>query len=420
MPKLAYIRFQPWLEAASDDGNAWERDVNHLHIDRLPQIFWNSGEGWPEANYWALKKVSDDGVDLETVKSLMKHLFAYSEFLEKIKLDWRHFPIRMEDRVLVRFRGHLIKQIKSGNLRSSTASARIHAVIQFYRHADELDLIAPEYPMWRDKNVAIPFFDAAGFKRTLTRASTSLAIKNRTHLGTKLEDGLQPLSEQHMRELLTFTLREASEELHLLLTTGFFVGARFETITTIRIENLEAALPDPYIKGFHQLNAGPGTGIQTKFDVQGRLLLPDFLLAELLRYAYSTQRLKREARASPSDRSLLFLTSRGNRYGSNSVSRLMTDLRRDASRAGLKFMSRFKFHETRATYGTWLMKIMLGITSVPTAIEFVKSAMFHKHESTTFGYVKFIESSKGKEQAAAAFSEAFSGLTVRNWDDFHA
>lgn len=98
----------------------------------------------------------------------------------------------------------------------------------------------------------------------------------------------------------------------------------------------------------------------------------------------------------------------------------MTDLRRDASRAGLKFMSRFKFHETRATYGTWLMKIMLGITSVPTAIEFVKSAMFHKHESTTFGYVKFIESSKGKEQAAAAFSEAFSGLTVRNWDDFHA
>jgi integrase len=417
---LSYIRFQPWHEAAADDGVAWERDANHPDIDRLPQIFWRSREGWAEANYWALTKVSDDGVDLETVKSLMKHLHAYSEFLEDSKLDWRHFPIRMEDRVLVRFRGHLIKQIESGSLKSSTASARIRAVIQFYKHANDQNFITPEYPMWRDKTVVIPFFDVTGFRRTLARASTSLAIANRTRLGTKLEDGLQPLSEQHMSELLGFTLHEASEELHLLLTTGFFVGARLETITTIRIENLEAALPDPFIKGFHQLNAGPGTGIQTKFDVQGQLLLPDFLLAELLRYAYSTPRLKREARAAPRDRSLIFLTSRGSRYSSNSVSRLMTELRRDASRAGLKFMSRFKFHETRATYGTWLMKIMLGITSVPTAIEFVKNAMFHKHESTTLGYVKFIESSQGKQQAAAAFSEAFSGLTTRNWDDFHA
>ncbi|MCY1428251.1 hypothetical protein D9M71_441280 [compost metagenome] len=67
-----------------------------------------------------------------------------------------------------------------------------------------------------------------------------------------------------------------------------------------------------------------------------------------------------------------------------------------------------------------MMKLSLGVTSTGAAIEFVKSAMHHKHESTTFRYVKFLESTKGKQEAAKAFNEAFTGLERRNWDDFQA
>ena len=46
--------------------------------------------------------------------------------------------------------------------------------------------------------------------------------------------------------------------------------------------------------------------------------------------------------------------------------------------------------------------------------------MLHKHEATTLRYIRFLEVTKGKQEAAAAFAEAFTGLRNRNWNDFDA
>lgn len=387
-------------------------------FDSLPQIFWKEGSGWDEVNQWALSKLVDFNIKVKTVDSLMKHMHAYAVFLESRGLDWRHFPIKASERALVRFRGHLMNQIKDGSLASSTARSRMNAVVQFYRHAQEHEFIQPAGPLWRDRQVVIPYYDAAGFKRALVRASTDLSISSQVAPGVRLEDGLLPLNEEHMTQLLQYTARHQSTELHLMLSVGFFTGARLETITTLRIENLEESLPHPLLKGFWELRVGPGTGVATKFDVQGALLVPDFILFAIKDYAFSTVRLKRETRASEKDRSLVFLTVRGGQY-TNAVSSLMTVLRRDCVGAGLMFMSRFKFHETRATYGTWLMKLALGVMKTGEAIELVKSAMLHKHEAATFRYVKFLEDCKGKQEISAEFNRVFTGLVERNWDDFH-
>lgn len=420
MARLEYIDFKPWREAVRGSVVTWERDKLAREFNLLPQIFWGNGEDWAEANHWSLVKLAEERADQATVKALMKHLHAYASFLEEKGLDWRQFPIRVSERAIVQFRGALKRQIDDGSLASSTARSRMNAVIQFYRHAEAHDFVEPDTPMWRERSVVMPFYDAAGFKRTMTRVGTDLSIPNRKRPGVRLEDGLLPLSEEHMVRLLQYTEKHESRELHLLLTTGFFVGARLETITTLRIENLEQAYPDPTTRGFHLLRVGPGTGVATKFDVEGALLVPDFLLVALKKHAYSTSRLKREALANNGDQSLVFLTVRGRQYSGNSVSRLMTDLRRNCARAGLSFMLKFKFHETRATYGTWLMKLALSVTTVGAAIEFVKNAMFHKYESTTFRYVKFLENNRGKQEAAEAFSRAFTGLNSRSWDDFDA
>lgn len=419
MANLEYIDFKPFREVIEGNSLTWELDKLSRAIFRLPQLFWENGAGWAEANYWALDKATDFRTDIETVKALMKHLYAYAGFLEEHMLDWRHFPMRIADRAIVRFRGHLIEQIDQGSLASSTARARMAAVIQFYRHADAHNFVNHESPMWIDRSVVIRYFDSVGFKRGVDRVTSDLAIPNRSRPGIRLEDGLTPLRTEHMEQLLRFTSDDELEELHLMLLVGFFTGARIETITTLGIQNLEQAMPDSFMKGFFLLRVGPGTGVATKFDVEGNLLVPDFLLASLKAYAYSPRRLLRESKASKPHRSTLFLTKYSAPYNQGSIGRLMTNLRRSALNAGLKFMERFKFHQSRATYGTWLMQLALSVTSEANAIELVKGAMLHKHESTTFTYVRFIGVSKGKAEAAEAFTKAFTGLSCRDWNAIH-
>lgn len=410
MANLEYVDFRPSREVLVGEGLSWEHDRLSPRIQRLPQIFWSSGESWVEANLWALDKLTSHGCNIETARSLMKHLQSYACFLEKEALDWRHFPIRKSERAVVRFRGYLLHQIQMGSLASSTARSRMNAVIQFYRFAASQDFISPTTPMWRERTVVVRYHDPHGFRRALTRMSTDLNIPNRVAPGIRLEDGLFPLSSAHMTELLDFTARSAPEELHLMLTLGFFTGARLHTISTLTIESIEQARPDPYINNIFLIMVGPGTKVETKFDVKGELLIPKILLDKLKQYAYSARRLKREIKSKEPSKSILFLTSRGMPYKNSAIGVLMTDLRKKANIANLKFMRNFKFHQTRATYGTWLMKLSLEVTTPSAAIAFVKSAMLHKHESTTFKYVRFIESTKGKEEAAKAFYEAFTGF----------
>jgi hypothetical protein len=146
MASLEYIDFNPWHDLVVDGQLAWQPDKLAHGISHLPQIFWDSGEGWAEANHWALEKVTNHRVHLDTAEGLMKHLHAFACYLEK------------------------------------------HNV---------------------------------GFKRSLTRFSTDLAIPTRRVVGVRVEDGLLPLSDVHMTELLKFTVDQETTEFHLMLAMGF-------------------------------------------------------------------------------------------------------------------------------------------------------------------------------------------------------
>lgn len=422
MARLESINYVSHRAVVAEREVNWVRDPAVRPLSGLPQIFWKDGAPWAEVNHWAYDKALTLDIKLNTVQSLMSHLHKYASWLEKKQIDWRHFPTRKSDRVLVRYRGVLIDARDSGDLSPSTATARMRAVIQFYRHCAVHNFISREAPKWREQPVVISYFDSVGFERTLLRLSTDLSIPNRARTGFKLEDGLLPITSAHMTELLRFTSENVSEELHLMLTVGFFTGARLGTISSLRIENLENAVPDSSIPGISTIAVGPGTGVATKFGVSGHLLVPDFLLAEIKRYAYSSRRLNREQRAAKENKSLLFLTRFGNPYSSpnelsgSAITRMMTDLRRTAVNAGLKFVQTFHFHQTRATYGTWLMSIALENVGQRAAIEFVKHAMLHKEEASTMRYITFLEHTKAKIEMGNAFTQAFGGLFTRFGD----
>ena len=422
MAKLEYIRFTPMREAVVDGEVQWQLDKLATPIEALPQVFWADGEPWCEANHWALTKAkATRGGDIKTVDSLMKHLTAYASWLEDGTLDWRHFPMRKDDRAIVQFRKELIRQRdKLGLLMPSTATSRMAAVIQFYRHAQAYGLVERHSPMWEDRRVLVRFYDNVGFERAMLKLTSELAIPNRKRAGQVLEDGHTPLQQEHAVQLLQFTEKAGLLELHYMLSLGVLSGARLETVATLGVRNVEDAMPDGTMPGFSRIRVGPGTGVDTKFDVSGDLLVPTFLVDALQGYAYSMQRLRRQALASAENRGRLFLTVRGNPYEPQSFNRLMTDLRRRALLQGMRFMERFKFHQSRATYGTMMMELALGVASVKNAVAFVRDAMLHKDESTTFGYLHFVQKAPVKIAIGKEFSAVFSGVVSRDWSQFRA
>lgn len=410
MATLEYINSNQITASIENGVVEWTLCKKIAPIKKLPLIFWNNGDQWDEVNLWALEKARNKDIKLKTIKTQMEHLHKYANWLEGVKIDWRHFPQRKDERVLVLWRGYLIDLRDRGNLGASTVTARMNAVIQFYRYANTHNFVCNSERMWRDKAVVINYHDSVGFKRTLERITTDISIPNRVRPGICLEDGLLPISSADMTSLLIFTAENVSPELHLMLLTAFFTGARLSTIATLRTNSLEQALPDPQNKGFWLIPIGPGTGISTKFDVSGDLMIHESVMKSLKAYQASTQRLDRAIRAPKENRSFLFLTRNGNPYTPNAVDGQMVKLRRKGLAVGLKFLAKFKFHQSRATYGTWLMSICLGAASVKASIEFVKRSMHHKHEATTFGYITFLEHTKAKIEMSNAFTKAFLGL----------
>lgn len=365
--------------------------------------------------------MSKQGRPTKTALTLLKHLAAYASWLESSELDWRHFPGRRDERAIVRFRGYLIEQRdRTKSLAPGTVTARMAAVIQFYRHIQAYGLLQKSSPLWKDRMAVIRYHDSVGFERTMLRVSSDLAISNIKRQGLLLEDSLTPLRTEDTVSLLDFAKEQCTHEMYLMLSLGVFSGARIDTIVSLGVKDIENAYPDSQTPDTYRLRVGPGTSVRTKFDVQGELMVPRFLIADLKAYAYSMQRLRRLDLARESNRRLLFLTSRGNSYESSTFNRLMTGLRRDAVAAGLRFMMKFRFHQTRATFGTWLMGVALNTADTKAAVAFVRAAMLHKDEKTTFRYVRFLEEAPLRAKISAEFSKIFTGIAKRDWSQYHA
>ena len=414
MARLEYVHHQ-FFEGSLRGGELeWEKQ-GRKDAPGLPQIFLEDGRGWSEVNVWALDRAASGDVSTETVKRTMKHLCRYACFLEEAEIDWRHFPVRKEEQVLRRFRKHLVDAIRTGELSGATASNCITSVIQFYRFARAHHLVGTDSPLWEDRRVIVRYFDAVGFEKNAVRLSTDLKIPNRRRMSMRLEDGLLPLRAEHMSQLLAYSQQHVLEELHNMLIAGFFTGARVGTITTLSVSSLYSVREDPLTPGVFLLQVGPGTGIETKFSVRGELMVPSAVLDSLRLYATSTRRLLREARAERHLRDRLFLGRRAQPYTVAAVNRLVHEMRAQAVAAGLPFMHRFRFHQSRATFGTWLMEILLDAGARTDAVRIVRDAMLHKDERTTLGYINFLERQRPKRALADAFNEAFTGLRGRDW-----
>lgn len=380
-------------------------------VQELPMIVWVNGETWGQANLWAAYLA--EHLNPQTVMTSLKHLAGYAQWLEAEGIEWWHFPEKKSERCLFRFRRALVSARDANEIAPSTASARMAAVLRFYRWVHAVKLIQPDGSMWEDREVAVKTLSIFGLERTMRVISSELAIPNRKVRSTfHLEDGVPPVTAEGRRDILAFADAQASEELGLMLAIGFGSGLRLGTLCDLKIATLEHATVDP-ATGWRRMDVGPAARppVATKFGVSGKVPIWEGLHTRALEYAASSQRLKRQAKAAPEHRGLLFLNRYGKPYKQGAVTTEMSRLRAKALDADIQVFRDFHFHRSRATFATLLMRVALKVLPVGEAVDLVRESCLHANAGTTMGYVKFIEQSKAMMESADAFTEAFLGLS---------
>lgn len=424
MATVEHIYFSPHDLAVNDRLVTYSPNGSRIVIEGLPQIFWEDGMPWREANLWAMERVTNGEAILKTVSSNINGLLNYAKFLEGRRLQWFEFPSRKADRCLVQYRGALIKARDAGHIRPATASEYMRNCISFYRWVRRRGLLSPTLLLWKDKRFLIRYFDQVGFERTLAGTTTDLGIPNRQRIGITLEGGLLPVSSSDREVILDFAKRNASPELYLMLALGFFTGMRLGTICDLRIDTLERAIPDPSTKGLLRISVGPGASppVHTKFGVTGQVWVPEPLCSEVLEYAKGLRRLTREASADVGNKDLVFLTRFGNPFGrrksdqSSAINVEMSSLRKLGIAVGIKALRKFRFHQSRCTFGTELARLALAnCADVAITISTVSNALLHgrNSEATTFKYIKFVQAAPVKQAIANSFMTAFTGIASR-------
>jgi len=348
----------------------------------------------------------------------MTHLHAYAKWLENENLDWWHFPVKASERCLVRFRGSLMDSIEKNGISGSTAQQRMAAVIRFYRWLLSAGLLSAERPLWRDSQISIRITDSFGLHRTINKNSSDLTIKNRVAIGFNLEDGLMPIANDDVIKILKFSDEHASVELAMMLRLGFGTGMRIGTISDLKVETINRAVPLIGIPGLYCIAVGPGAHppVHTKFAITGQIWISEADLSELRKYIFSTRRLIRQAQALPNHRDNIFLTRYGNPYSpqegstSKAINVEIGRLRELGSKEGVSAFYNFRFHQTRCTFATELARLALQHGNPSIALSLVKQALLHKNESTTLKYIKFVENTEVMGKISDEFTRKFLGL----------
>ncbi|WP_354521629.1 site-specific integrase [Lysobacter enzymogenes] len=267
---------------------------------------------------------------------------------------------------------------------------------------------------WTDQTHSIRITTDVGIERTLLVQSTDLSIPRRRLSGTRLEEGLVPLSPSVRDDFLTFASKSAPLELTLMLLLGFFTGMRLGSICGLKTATLNYATPDPLAKDIWRLAIGPDAQppVPTKFGVNGQPVIPSLLLDHLKEYAISARRLQRAKIAPHALQNNLFLSRHGNEYcerdvnKSPSVNVALFRLRTAAVAAGIPVYG-FKFHDSRATFGTVVADHAIRNGGAVNALSVVKGLLLHKDEATSLKYIKFVEETPIKEQLANDFTIEF-------------
>ncbi|MGE8112029.1 tyrosine-type recombinase/integrase [Pseudomonas sp. NPDC086566] len=445
-----------------EDGGALDQQSKPNYISangqdgyypKFPMIIEGNGEPWRMANLYLTAKLHrESGYESRTFRGIADHLLDYLRFLEDENLDYLYFPRNTRLRVTFLYHKHLAHLCALGELAKNTASARMNTVVNFYRSIMDWKLIKQheiENSPFENINKTINVVSATGTESTVKVKSHNLAFKApRADIPAEyIRDGgiLRPLLLNEQISVLKALLM-SSREYQLMFYLALFTGARAQTVGTIRLKNLLGPLDGT---GYLRLPTGSGTLIDTKRGKQLTLLVPGWLVKDMITYSQSDEAIKRRGRSyyGETGENYLFLSKNGVPYYTSkrelydrrdsaiSSNTSLTDRATNASiqdgaaiRQHIKEIlqpriltenpnfQEFTFHDLRATFGMNLLESQMqhqGDRSISSAIDYVQQRMGHSDKLTTMQYLNYKSRLEWKFQIQNNFEEyLFSYLNM--------
>ncbi|WP_406833876.1 hypothetical protein [Pseudomonas asiatica] len=425
------------------------------YYPKFPVIIQGNGEPWRIANLYLTTKLQrENGYESRTFRGIADHLLNYLRFLEDENLDYLHLPKNNRLRVTFRYQRHLIELRDQGAISVNTASARINAIANFYRSIIDWHIIQKEeilHPPFESLVKRINITSGFGTQNTISIKSHNLAIKAPQSIinSEHIRDGgsLRPL-EFNDQVLVLKALLSSSREYQLLFYFALFTGARLQTTATLRVSHLRGNLDSD---GNLRLNAGAGTFIDTKRGAPLTLLVPGWLVNDMIIYSRSPEAIKRRNRSfyGDSDENYLFLSKSGVPYYTSkkelydrqnpliSRSTILTDRASEVSvqdggairqhiyeilipriREEKPDFQSFTFHDLRATFGMNLLESQLkhlGDKSITSALDYVQQRMGHRDKATTMQYLNYKSRLEWKLQIENEFEQSlFKHVNLSN------
>jgi integrase len=460
---------------AADDPLASERSVKDANCDEdfvyylrpvvdpidgvpcnynlLPVVIDQNSVPWDLGTLFILGRLeTQSSADMVTVKSLAVDLGAFKEWLDSHE-DPEDllvcFPKMKLRRVTYRYKGALKKKIEVGEIASSTAKRRMGTVISFYRWMIEENFIEPANDPWEERTYNLSLKNSYGhvFKKVVTTTDLRIASpRSDDPFAGTIQDGgeLRPLPTNEQEWVMEAAEALGNGEMYLIILFMILTGARIQTVCTLRMRHFsqKSVSFSKALSGTQQvykLRAGPGTGIDTKYDKTGVLQIPRSFYEALHNYAHS-DRARRRRRLAPGgehEDQYLFLTQQGSPYYTTKEEARRFDpafTRRHQKNGGtirqffkdylIPYVQKthsqaFKFrpHDLRATFGmnqtdAQMALVQAGEITLNKARTNVMSLMWHTSSKTTDLYIDY---RKQMETIYAAVNGY--GVRVQEWID---
>lgn len=404
---------------------------NEIHdVYLFPFLLEQDGSPWHKANLFLFTATRDSfkGYAISNeVRQKAGWLLDYKIFCEQNKINLMDFSGRKPTRPTYRYFFELSQEVHSGIISRKILNKKTKVVYDFYKfisrqpgtHVDieRVDTI---------ESLKIFFTNHHGRSLgvSVEKRGQSLKVFSKgtpVPIGFVRDSGedLRPLKEKELEELIrVLNSDNFSADERIIHFIGIETGARKQTILTLRMKHLKEFLPEKMLKdGTYKINAGPGTGIDTKFDKPQSLYFPQQLADQIRTYASCKKSQERRSKFIAKNGNIidqgdmyLFISPEGDaHYMAKSDPRYRTTKSRPQGRntyyiknkilkhANKIFPKDFTFHWTRATYALlyyrWLQPLSAkGLITDGDIISMVQKKMHHSDRTTTEKYLKLFDS----------------------------
>ncbi len=421
--------------------------LTQTNYNLYPVVLDQEGAPWAEAMTFLHYRLEDTiNPNVATFSGIADDLAAFRRFLDENEIDWTSFPTHKPNRPTYRYNAHLRIAVMAGEIAASTAKRRMSTVISFYSWLESEEVLHPENPPWKSSDRYINIKDGKGMTFSKKVKTTDVTIKLAKQVDPytdTIEDGgqLRPLSPDEQVWVLNAAVASGNTEMTLIHLFGLLTGARIQSILTMRVRHVfpPGGLPT---EGEVRIPIGPGTGIDTKNNKRLVLHIPVELIQMLQVYAVSERAKKRRSRANGGDTTdqYLFISVRGtplyqSKTDRNSFNPTNSIRHAKVGQAVRQFMSekvipyvrqnhakgfRYRFHDTRASYGMnltdhQLQRVARGEISLHQAREFVKTRLGHESSATTDNYLNYRNNLPFIREVANNYHTHLSTLIQKIW-----